>query len=137
MAIPTRFIDKEEFDELMKLEGNVLPLFKLAAIPFAPPTPEHPGGGMDYENYKAVRILMLNVAEPRLYRDENKIVFVVLPSFDVVTYAIASDAHAIHDAWCYRLTPYNWDNDDHMAQAAYLFSEGTIPAFNLDNVDTH
>jgi hypothetical protein len=137
MTIPTRFIEREEFNGLMRLEGNVFPLFKLVAIPFNPPTPDHPNGPVDYGNYKAIRVLMLNVIEPRLYRDENGIVFVVLPNFDVVTYDIAADAHPIHDAWCYRFSPYNWDDNDHLGQAVYLFSDDTIPAFNLDDVDTH
>ena len=141
-AIPTRFIDKAEFDDLMKLEGGSLPLYKLVAIPFVPPTPEGmepPEGIIDYDNYKAstIRVLLLNVTEPRLYKDEQGLVFIVLPSYDIVTHEVASTIFPRTDVWCYRFSPYSWDSKDDMDLAAYLFPENTVPNFELNNVETH
>lgn len=138
MKTPTRFIDKEEFNSLMELENNTIPLFKLAAIPFLPPTPDEPNGPIDYsKEYKTIRIMMLNVLEPRLYRDENKVVFIVLPSYETVTYEIASAIHPEHDEWGYRFSPYSWDGEEHMADATYLFKDETIPNFDLSNTATY
>lgn len=135
--MPTRFIDREEFTELMHLEGDSFPLYKLVAIPFGPPTPEGVPDPPEAKTFPTVRILMLNVAEPRLYRDENGIVFVVLPSFDVVTYDIASDAHPVHGEWCYRFSPYNYDGKSDISDAAFLFNEAAVPTFELEDFTTH
>lgn len=138
MSIPTRFIDKDEFTTLMDLEGDTIPLFKLAAVPFSPPTPEEPNGPIDYnKNYQTIRIMMLNVLEPRLYRDDNKVVFIVLPGYEALTYEVASDIHPHHEEWCYRFSPYSWDGEEHMADATYLFKPDTVPNFELGNVETH
>jgi len=136
MTVPTRFIEEDEFRELMKIEGEVIPAFKLVAIPFNPPAPGKPEP--DYRDYKAIRVLLMNVAEPRLYRDPHGVIFVVLPSFDDLTFEQAQEAHPIKDGvWCYRFTPYSWDADSDIYDAAYLFPESELPAFDLDDVLTH
>ena len=134
MTVPTRFIEENEFAELMKIEGDTIPLYKLVAIPFAPPTPDEPD---HTEDYPAIRVLFLNVSEPRLYRDRHKVVFVVLPGFADLDFEQARDAHPVKDnVWCYRLTPYTWDTDSDLVLAAYLFPEDTVPPFVLDDVET-
>jgi len=133
--IPTRFIEQPEFIELMALEGSSYPVYKLSAIPFDPPIPGHEDP--DWNNYATVRILMLNVLEPRLYRDLNNVIFVVLPSFDVVTYDVASDAHPSHGAWCYRFSTYTYGLDDDMSEATFLFNEKVLPPFDVEEIYTH
>lgn len=135
----TRFIEEEEFKALAALEGDTIALFKLVAIPFKPPTPD--GEDMpDYTNYQngsTIRVLMLNVSEPRLYKDSNGIVFVVLPGYDVVTYDVANDVHPTKDAWCYRMAPYTWNAGSDLADAAYLFSEAPLVPYDDADLSTH
>jgi len=122
----------------MKLEGDLFPgLFKLTAIPFKPPTPSSPAGEIDYDDYPAIRIMFMNVSEPRLYRDENNIVFVVLPAFADIDYEMVSDAHPIHDEWCYRLSPYDWDEDSALVAAEYIFRDDILADFDISDVMTH
>lgn len=133
----TRFIEEQEFHELIAIEGDTLPLYKLTAIPFKPPTPD--GEDMpDYHDYKSViRVMLLNVKEPRLYKDKNKVVFLVLPSYDTVTYDVANECHPVKDAWCYRFSTYGWDKSYDLDAAVYLTSEAALPAFELGDLSTH
>ena len=139
MAIPTRFIEKEEFEELLAVEeGDTIPLYKLTAIPFQPPRPDNTDGESPLDGGKsAVRVMMLPVIEPRLYRDPNKVMFVVYPSFNTLTYSDAQDMHPIKGAWCYRFTPYGWDGAEPLADATYLFEDTVVEAYDLADVTTH
>lgn len=139
MAIPTRFIEAEEFEELLAVEeGDTIPLYKLTAIPFHPPLPDdvepHPE---EDDKRTAVRVMMLSVVEPRLYRDANKTIFIVYPSFNTLTYEDAQDMHPIKGAWCYRFTPFGWDGAEPLADATYLFEDTAIEAYDLTNPATH
>lgn len=139
MAIPTRFIEKDEFDDLMAQEGNVLPLFKLTALPFNPPTPDGPA--MQHPELNYVNVLLVNVAEPCLFRDkEANIGFILMNGYDTdgtFTYENFEDCHTTKGAWAYRLSPSYWDEgdwEDHdLSDAVYRFNHGEIPAWELGN----
>lgn len=111
MTIPTRMLEKDEFDELMKQEGNVLPLFKLTAIQFNPPTPDGPSE--EFKEPVGVNVLLLNVNEPCLYRDKDaNLGFVLMNGYDpdgTFTYQNFQDCHVIKNAWGYRLAPHYWE----------------------------
>lgn len=137
MAIPTRFIEREEFEELLALEeGDSIATYKLTALPFHPPHPEGEDGHEEPEE-KSIRVMLLPVIEPRLYRDPHKVTFVVFPSFETIDYAAAQDMHPVKDAWCYRFTPYHWDGSSPLVHATYLFKEEVVPPFVLGDTDTH
>lgn len=137
MAIPTRFIETKEFEELLAVEeGDTIPIYKLTAVPFHPP---HPEGVEPHEEpvEQSIRVMLLPVVEPRLYRDPHKVTFVVFPSFDTIDYAAAQDMHPVKGAWCYRFTPYHWAEGSPLVHATYLFKDEPVPAFELGNTETH
>ena len=139
MAIPTRFIEAEEWEELLALEeGDVIAIFKLTAIPFQPPLPdgEEPHTPLA-DNKTAVRVMKLPVVEPRLYRDPHKNVFIIYPSFNTLTYDDAQDMHPIKGAWCYRFAPSNWDGNDPLKHATYLFEDVALEAYDPADPATH
>lgn len=139
MVMPTRFIEKEEFKELIAVEeGNTITIHKLTAIQFQPPLPEGDDWPAvdDYPESLSIRIMLLAVSEPRLYRDERGVTFVVLPSFETLTYEAAQDCLPVKGAYCYRLAPYEWDNRLPLKDAIYVFSTD-VPAFDLEDVLTH
>jgi hypothetical protein len=135
LAIPTRFIDDEEFHELMRQEGDVLPLFKLSALPFNPPRPGDPYP--DPEEV-SVNVLLVNVAEPCLYRDKDMdMAFILMNAYDqdeTFTYDNFQDCHIIKRAWAYRLSPAYWQElDPHdeydLDDAVYCFAPSDIPTW--------
>lgn len=141
MAIPTRLIEQEEFQELLAVEeGDTIPIFKLTAFPFNPPLPDGEGWP-EHEHPRApaaVRVMLLPVVEPRLYRDPNKNMFVVFPSFETMEYEDAQDMHPMTGAWCYRLTPYHWDESSSpLKDATYLFRDEWVNPFDADDPETH
>ena len=138
MAIPTRFIEAEEFEELLELEdGDTIPIYKLTAIPFNPPRPIEDGEEeAEPVPEQSIRVMLLPVVEPRLYKDPHKAVFVVFPSFDNITYEAAQDMHPVKEAWAYRFTPYHWDGTSPLVHATYLLNQ-TAPVFELGNTETH
>lgn len=113
MTVPTRFVEPDEFHELMRQEGDVLPLFKLTAVPFEAPTPEVPS--VDAE-FVSVNVLLVNVSEPCLYRDRDaKMGFVLMNGYDsdtTFTYENFQDCHIVKNAWYYRLAPAYWEEGD-------------------------
>lgn len=139
MAIPTRFIEQAEYEELIAVEeGDTIPIYKLTAIDFNPPRPVSDDEPAPTEPEKgSVRVLLLAVVEPRLYRDPNKNVFVVFPSFETLDYAAAEDLHPTKGAWAYRFAPYYWDKASPLSHATYLVREEEVPAFELGNTLTH
>ena len=139
MAVPTRWLEAKEFDELMELEeGDTVPIYKLTAIPFNPPRPLDEG---EEEPKKAeeqsIRVMLLAVVEPRIYKDPHKVIFVVFPSFDTLDYDKAQDLHPVKGAWAYRFTPYHWDGSSPLVHASYLVREEAVPPFVLGNTETH
>lgn len=131
MTIPTRLIERDEFNELMAQEGNVLPLFSLTAIAFDPPTPDGPKP--DYEVPISMNVLLLNVDEPCLFKDkEANMAFVLMNAYDpehTFTYENFQDCHIIKGAWAYRLAPSYWeefDTDFDLDEAIYCFNHGEI-----------
>jgi hypothetical protein len=137
LAVPTRFIEQPEFEELLRLEGGTITTYKLTAIPFDPPRPEHPAGLLTEKKLSSVRVLMLPVYEPRLYRDPSGVMSVVYPSFEYLTYEAASDIHPIKNEWCYRFTPYNWDEDSELGHAEFLFKDEALADYDKSDVLTH
>lgn len=139
MAIPTRLIEAEEFERLMEVEdGDTIPVYKLTALQFEPPRPLADGEAPPEPTpEQSVRVMLLAVVEPRLYRDPSKNIFVVFPSFETLDYAAAQDLHPIKGAWAYRFAPYHWDKGSPLAHATYLVREEDVPAFELGNTDTH
>lgn len=139
MAIPTRFIEEAEFRELLQVEDDdTIPVYKLTAFQFNPPRPVEDGeDAPEPADEKSVRVMLLAVVEPRLYRDDNGVVFVVFPSFETLDYAAARDLHPDHDAWAYRFAPYYWRSDSPLSHASYLFKTEEIGAFDREDVLTH
>lgn len=139
MTIPTRIIEQAEFTELMKQEGDVLPLFKLTALPFDPPRP-----GPPEPNKKepiGVNVLLLNVSEPCIYKDHGAhMAFVLIPGYDSetwFTYQNFQDCHIVKGAWAYRLAPAYWEESDpqsyDLEDAIYRFDHGPIEEWRLGN----
>lgn len=131
MTVPSRLIDREEFNELMKQEGDVLPLFSLTAIPFDPPRPGGPTA--DYEAPIAMNVLLVNVNEPCMFKDkEAGLAFVLMNGYDTegtFTYENFQDCHIVKGAWGYRLAPNYWDEFDtdfDLDDAIYRFNHGEI-----------
>ena len=138
MTIPTRIIEKAEFTELQKAEGDTLVLHKLAALPFNPPRPDE----------KAVKpkivemnILLMNVSEPVIYKDaESKMVFIILNGYDderTMTYEQFQDAHITKGAWCYRLAPSYWNPtsvEDDLDDAIFVFNHFNREEQGFDEV---
>jgi hypothetical protein len=128
MVMPTRFIDKAEFDELMKVEGStVIPAYRLDGVPFQPP---FPGEKWQGEKYKGINILLLNVVEPVLYKDGRGNAYIILnENFDDQwDYEYFAEFHpAKHDAWFYRLCPIYWkagDIDYNLRDAKVFYNHG-------------
>jgi hypothetical protein len=126
MVMPTRIIETAEFNKLMDMEGNTLPVFRLDAVKFDPPRPDgkveppYPVG--------SVNILLMNVAEPVIYKDGDGTAFIILNGYDeenVMTYESFRDAHVVKDAWYYRLAPHYYDpfdKDYSMDECRYVFA---------------
>jgi hypothetical protein len=116
----------------MRQEGDVIPLFSLAAIPFVPPRPDE--GAVDMSELPLVNVLLVNVSEPCLYRDtEAKMGFVLLPGYSpetTFTYEQFQDVHPLKGAWCYRLAPSYWEEGDSdsydLDEAIYRFDHGEV-----------
>lgn len=127
MAVPTRIIEKPEFEELMRTEGSTVPLFRLDAVGFQPPRPKEQWGG---EPGISINVLMLNVIEPVIYKDGRGDAYIIMSAYDdgnTFTYANFQDCHYVKGAWYYRLAPAVWqanDDDFELAEAIYCFDHG-------------
>lgn len=114
MVKPTRFIDHEEFRDLMKQEGSKhegtqiqIPLYRLDSVHFQPPLLGEEWKG---EVINVVNILLLNVAEACLYKDPSGAGFIILPghSSDDFNYEYFNDFHPQKNPWYFRLVPAYW-----------------------------
>jgi hypothetical protein len=130
VTLPTKFIDNDEFEELMNQEDGVIPLFLLAAVPFLVGAPEEEWPILP--DLPEVNVLLLNVAEPVLYREAstNK-GFVILPGFNIMeyTYKDFEEIHPVKAAWGYRLAPNGWEEGDWdygLTSAIYVFDHGEV-----------
>lgn len=139
MPVPTRFIEGAEYAAAIAAEDGVTVIYTLSAIPFAPPGED--GDPIDYNNYNIVRILRLNVDEPRIYKDPLGPVYVVLPKYHVLDYAYAQDIHPLEGMWCYRYGPYVWmgtDPESKLDEVQYLFNDNEkLARFETSNPLTH
>lgn len=132
MTIPTRIIERDEFNELMAQEGDVLPLFKLTAHQFEPPRPDGPV--LHHEEIIGVNVLLLNVSEPCIFKDQSAgMAFVLMNGYDsdgTFTYENFQDCHIVKGAWFYRLAPAYWEEGDwdyDLSDAIHRFNHGDIP----------
>lgn len=143
MALPTRYIETAEFrkaaDSTPGVEDNIQRLV-LGAFSFNPPRPDEP---YQQKPSDLVNVLLLNVAEPVLYRDpSNNIVFVILPwsMDDEFDYDYMHDIHPNKRAWGYFLVPYGIRIDDiEQPMSGYwiYFKDEDLPEFELGKVETH
>lgn len=126
MTIPTRIIEKPEFMELSKAEGDVVTLFKLTNIPFNPPRPD----GESPQKFKtvAINVLLMNVSDPVIYKDKGtNTAYVIMNGYDeenTFTYENFQDCHIVKNSWGYRLTPSYWDpldESDDLDEAVFRF----------------
>lgn len=111
MAVPTRIIEDEEFSRLMREEqGDIIPLWRLAAIDFMPPRPDQK---LLVETTAEMNILMLNVTEPVIYKGEDR-TFIIINGYDssLLTWENFQDYHMVKGAWLYRLAPAGWEEED-------------------------
>lgn len=143
MALPTRFIDTEEFRRVAGHTPNVedtVPRYVLGAFSFVPPRPD--------EEYRTkpnelVNVMLLNVAEPVLYRDpSNNMAFVILPwaMDDEFDYDYMHGIHPNKKAWGYFLAPAGYrldDTEEYLNGDWVWYREDDIPAFELGKVETH
>ena len=137
MTIPTRRIEEPEFNELQKLEGDTIQLHKLTALSFEPPVPH--GQARVVHKRAAMNILLMNVSDPVIYKDpETKMTFIIMNGYDqdnVFTYENFQDCHITKGAWCYRLAPSYWDEEnDDLDIAFYTFNHFDREEQGLDEV---
>lgn len=139
--IPTKRIEESDFRELTKHFGSdPLPIFKVVALKFEPPLPEgeEPPG---YASKKPVmRLIPLNVTEPRIYTNKQGDVHIIYPMYDELTYELLQDMHPVKGAWCYRWSHLYWVEADHSSnldEALYFFKPDYIPPFAAYDVTTH
>jgi hypothetical protein len=128
MTIPTRLIEKAEFDELQRAEGDTLILHKLTALPFDPPRPD--GQAQTKVKHREMNVLLMNVSDPVIYKEKDtKMVFIIMNGYDdasTFTYENFQDCHIEKGAWCYRLAPNYWSERDtqnfDLDDAIYVFN---------------
>lgn len=140
--IPTRRIEKAEFEELIKLsgyEGDTLILWELHAFDYV----DDPVHVIDVINYQEVNILRLNVLEPVIYKDDNLGPIVVVPmTEDHVEYDDFSDWHVKKGCDGYYLAMSfweinDWDYDLDDVYWAFKGKKKDLPPFDLDDWRTH
>lgn len=129
-------ITQDEFDELN--EGPFMPRpFLLQAH-----DPEEIYTAVEGEPKTAgLRVYFLPVSVPHFYMQPNGKPALVLP-VKGVDYNDLSAVYPEHDAWAYTIAQ---SYEDEMAEVNYFFRDGTdvldgkkrIPAFNLDDLETH
>lgn len=124
MAVKIREVDHEEFEELLNVEGDTVPLYFVNALHFNPPLPMTdaeaarraqlededqliPYGEQLEHTY--VPVLMLKVTEPAFYKAPTGEVTFLLPPRERITYEMCNAIHPEHNAWCYRLEPRFWE----------------------------
>lgn len=142
MTIPTKFMDREEFNQLIREEeGDTLIKWQLEAFNFTPPIP---GEEVDFAdaNTGHLHILFLNTLEPRLHRDQAGELLIILPSSGTYEYSDWQEMHQNKDAWFYALAPHNWDAGDwtYLLDDAEFFFAGEddkLPAYDREDVLTH
>lgn len=128
MTQPTGMLEQAQFEKLIEQQGGTLPTYKIVAIEFDPDQnlPADPG----------IRVMLLNVLTPTLYRDKEGVGFVVLPSTQEMTYEGLAAAHTNKHAWCYRFTEMHYASDWDMGRARYYFKDFEQP-FVLEDTTTH
>lgn len=140
MTIPTRIIDKPEFMELSKAEGDTITLYKLVNIPFSPPLPNG-WAKPNKDKIAAMNVLLMNVHEPVIYKDKaSNTAYIIMNGYDqeaTFTYENFQDCHLIKNSWGYRLAPSYWDptdRTDDLDDAIYRFRHETREGQGLDEV---
>lgn len=140
MTIPTRFIDKAEYDKLINMEPSYIMIHQLDAMDFVPPTNGKPDP--DSITSEHVHLLFLNATEPCIYWDkEQGGPFVILPKHDELTYEVLQEIHPVKGSWAYRLSPHNWDErnwENHDLQYTdYWFKPSNLEPYDEENGRTH
>jgi hypothetical protein len=155
-------IDSETYADLLKQEGDVLPLYYLTAVHFLPPRPMTdkeamrrvdlpvdeddmtPYGMQDEFHY--LPVMLLNVHKPVIHKElSGSTVFIIPADWEEIDYQTLSVIHIDHNAWAYRLERREWDayntdqedSDDPMSDAHWYFNPKPLPDYDLGKVDTH
>ena len=145
MVVPTRYIETAEFRKAADSTPNIgdsIQRLVLGAFSFNPPRPD--------EEYKhapseLINVLLLNVAEPVLYRDpSNNMAFVILPwaMDDKFDYDYMHDIHPNKKAWGYFIALAGTRIDDiEQPMSGHWFyfkdEDEDLPEFELGKVETH
>lgn len=97
----------------------------------------------DWENPKkqAVKVLVLNVAEPRMYTDKKGQVMVIVPH-EPFTYALINSFFPVKNAWLYTLSDtVGADLEDRYYYHRFGKNEWDgnipIPAYSSEDITTH
>lgn len=138
--IPTRFIDKPEYEALLDMENTYVIIHQLDAMDFLPPKPDVPA--QETINSDHVHILFLNAVEPCIYWDKQQgAPLIILPKYNDLSYEVFQEIHPMKGAWAYRLSPHNWDSldwDHHELQYTdYWFKPSDVLPFVLADERTH
>lgn len=142
MAIPTRIIEKDTFEDLLRQEeGDMVIRFQVEAYDFIPPRPDETYEGNADRMH--IHVLFLNTAEPVIYKDRQaNDVLVIMPKYADQTYTDWSECHPNGDAWVYVLAPHGWDAEDwqdelDIAKFYFKDEDEKLPKYELEDVSTH
>lgn len=139
--IPTRFIEKEEYERLLSLESGYTMIHSLDAMDFWPPRPAQEL--KESVSTEHVHLLFLNSVDPCIYwnRAEQSAPFVILPKYDELSYETLQEIHPVKGAWAYRITPHLWDATDwenhFLGHSDYWFKPTPVGTYNKEDVRTH
>ena len=160
MTIKIERMGEEQFQELLSVEGDTVPLYYLYALNFAPPRPITDAEAirrsmLDVDEddlipygqqgeFAFLNVLLMKVDKPYSYKDnEDDMIFILPADTTKITWELCSVISNEHNSWCYRLNPRWWDwtdltGESPLSDAHYYFREtNTVPDFDLANTDTH
>lgn len=155
MTIPTRIIEKAEYDKLIKealdiiakeldadrseLEEDMIADHALFAFNWV--DTEEDGLGTEMKN--PIRIMFLNVLDPVIYKNvKTKQVTIIANMLSDISYEELADLHYDHDADFYCLSWYGfapWDQTDNWygGASSWWFKPTIIEPFELERMETH
>lgn len=137
MTTPTRFIEEDTYQELLKLNGGYAVQMVLEALEFRPPTEGMPNPSGIIE--PSVNIYQLNVAEPVIYRNpKDGTVWIIISPYDDYSFEYFADMHSGKNVWGYILAPRGWKagGDMPIGHAEFFFADD-VPDYDEQNVRTH
>lgn len=142
MTIPTRFIERDEFEALIRQEtGDILMRYQLEGFPFLPPRPEEQMITIDPKP-DHLHLLFLNVSEPVLFRDKTDgELLIILSKYGTYEYDFYSQIHPLGTlAWYYSMAPHSFMLDEWdypLEDSEFHFAPDAVPAYDHERIETH